>query len=231
MINSNLKFKPVVKDRLFYDRFRYSISFYLDEATCLRELDHQYIDTMINRRIQYRDISQQSWLNNKSILTKRWKDITETTVSNLHSVADVLIDSMIDFKLVTSSNTVWVYSNTRSLIKKIDQLKFLKHKSYTEAIVDRPKNTIKLKNPTHTNRSYFKTVKVTAEQKTGLINFFINQQDYIRISPGLIAWCESSFHRTQDHYFIDHDGESWLLMLSLIMPGLIRKTVELIADK
>jgi hypothetical protein len=214
---------------LFYDRFQYSISFYLEEATCLRELDHEYIDTMIRRRIHYRDISQQSWLNGKqSIMSRRWKDITNETVANLHAVADVVIDCKADFKLVTSLNTVWIYTNNQSLIKKIDQLGFLKHKSCTEAVINRPKNTIRLKNPQHTNRSYLKISKLTAEQKTQLINFFVNQQEHIRVSPGLSAWCDSAFHRTQDYYFIDHDGESWLVMLSLIHPGLIRKTVELI---
>ena len=230
MINQTLKFKPVVKDRLFYDRFQYSISFYLEEATCLRELDHEYINTMIRRRIHYRDVSQQSWLNGKqSIMSRRWKDITDETVANLHAVTDIMIDSKLDFKLVTSLNTVWVYTNAQSLINKIDQLDFLKHKSYTEAVINRPKNTIRLKNPRHTNRSYLKIEKLTAEQKTQLINFFVNQTGHIRVSPGLAEWCDSAFHRTQDYYFIDHDGESWLLMLSLIHPGLIRKTVGLIA--
>ena len=229
MINLNLKFKPVVKDRLFYDRFQYSISFYLEEATCLRELDHEYINTMITRRIHYRDISQQSWLNGKqSIMARRWKDITNETVANLHAVADVVIDSKVDFKLVTSLNTVWIYTNNQTLINKIDQLGFLKHKSYTEAVIDRPKNTIRLKNPQHTNRSYLKISKLTPEQKTQLINFFNNQTEHIRVSPGLAVWCDSAFHRTQDYYFIDHNGESWLVMLSLIHPGLIRKTVDLI---
>ena len=58
-----------------------------------------------------------------------------------------------------------------------------------------------------------------------------NQKDYIRVSPGFTSWCESPFHWTQDHYFIDHDGESWLVMLSLIFPSMIRKTMDIVADK
>jgi hypothetical protein len=185
---------------------------------------------MIQRRINYRDVSQQSWLNGKqSIISRRWKEITTTTVVNLHSVADVLIDSTVDFKVVTSLNTVWVYTNSRSLIKRLDQLDFLRHKSYSQSVVDRPKNTIRLKNPQHTHRSYFKTTKLTAEQKDQLANFFIGQQASVRISPALITWFDSPFHRTMDYFFVDHDGESWLLMLALVRPGLIRKTMDLIA--
>jgi hypothetical protein len=233
LTNQTLKFKPVVKDRLFYDRYQYSVSFHLDEVSCLRSLDHNYIDTMINRRIHYREISQQRWVNNNqsvgTIVSRRWKDITESTIKNLHDVADTLLESNIDFKLVTSVETAWVYTNDRSLLTQIDNLNFLKWKTYTKAIVDRPRNTIKLKRLRHNHRGYFKTTKLTAMEKDQLINFFKNQQGHLRCSPALTAWLSQPYHRTQDYFFIDYDKESWLVMLALIHPGLIRKTVDLIA--
>lgn len=233
MINQTLKFKPVAKDRLFYDRYQYSVSFRLDEVSCLRELDHNYINTMINRRIHYREISQQRWVNNNqsvgTIVSRRWKDITESTIKHLHELADTLLESNIDFKLVTSVETAWVYTNNQSLLAQIDNLNFLKWKTYTEAIVDRPKNTIKLKHPKHNHRSYFKTTKLTAMEKDQLINFFKNQQGHLRCSTSLTVWLNQPYLRTQDYFFIDYDKESWLVMLALIHPGLIRKTVDLIA--
>ena len=142
MISRPLKFKPIVKDRLFYDRYQYSVSFRLDEVSCLRELDHNYIDTMINRRIHYREISQQRWVNNKqstgTIMSRRWKDITDSTIKHLHTVTDTLLESKIDFKLVTSFETAWIYTNEQSLLTEIDNLDFLKWKTYTEVIIDRP---------------------------------------------------------------------------------------------
>ena len=233
MISRTLKFKPIVKDRLFYDRYQYSVSFRLDEVSCLRELDHNYIDTMINRRIHYREISQQRWVNNKqstgTIMSRRWKDITDSTIKHLHTVTDTLLESKIDFKLVTSFETAWIYTNEQLLLTQIDNLDFLKRKTYTEAIIDRPKNTIKLKRLRHNHRGYFKTTKLTAMEKDQLINFFKNQQDYLRCSPALTAWLDQPYQGTQDYFFIDYDKESWLVMLALIHPGLIRKTVDLIA--
>ena len=109
------------------------------------------------------------------------------------------------------------------------RLNFLIQKTYNQAIVDRPKNTIKLKDPRHRYRSYLKSVKLTDEEKTHLCNFFQNQQGHARISPALTKWITERWHRTQDYFFVDHDNESWLVMLSLIKPSMIRKTVELIA--
>jgi hypothetical protein len=233
LINSNLKFKPVVKDRLFYDQYQYCIGFHLDEVSCLRELNHQYIDVIIERRRQWREISLQRWTNaiqsNKNIITRRAKDITDENVANLHNLTNVLLRSRVDFKLVTSVSSAWIYTNDTKLIKQVSELDFLICKTYTEAKVDRPKNTIKLKDPKHRYRSYLKSVKLTDEEKTHLCNFFTNQQEHARISPALGKWMAERWHRTQDYFFVDHDEESWLVMLSLIKPSMIRKTMELIA--
>jgi hypothetical protein len=233
LINSNLKFKRTIKDRLFYDLYQYSVSFHLDEVSALRELNHQYIDVIIERRRQWREISLQRWTNsvqsNKNIITRRAKDITDETVINLHALTDVLLRSRVEFKLVTSVSTAWVYTNDIQLLETLDELDFLIWKNYSEAVVDRPKNTIKLKEPKHKYRSYLKCVKLTDEEKTHLCNFFANQHGHARISPALLKWMGERWHRTQDYFFVDHDDESWLVMLSLIKPSMIRKTVELIA--
>jgi hypothetical protein len=208
------------------------VGFHLDEVSCLRELNHQYIDTIIERRRQWREIALQRWnatQGNKNIITRRARDITEEDVENLHTLTDVLLRSREDFKLVTSVNTAWVYTNSTELIDSVDRLPFILERTHTQAQINRPKNTIRLKNPQHRHRSYLKCVKLTSEEKGQIVNFFTNQTE-IRISPALSQWMEDRWHRTQDYFFIDHDEESWLVMLSLVKPGLIRKTVNLIRD-
>ena len=234
MINSNLKFKSVVKDRLFCDQYQYCLKFHLDEVSCLKELNHQYIDIIINRRRQWREISLQrwnntNWHNNKTIVTRRAKEITDENVENLHTLTDVLLRSRVDFKLVTSVSQAWVYTNDVELLNDLKRLDFLFAPQATQAQIDRPKNTIKLRAPKHQFRSYLRSVKLTSEEKTQLINFFTNQTD-IRTSPALSQWMLDQWHRTQDYFFVDYDTASWLLMLALVKPGMIRKTVELIAD-
>jgi hypothetical protein len=231
LINSNLKFKSVVKDRLFYNQYNYCIGFYLDEVSCLRELNHQYIDGIIVRRKQWREISLQRWnvtQSNKHIITRRSKEITDETVANLHELTDILLRSRVDFKLITSVSQAWVYTNNVELIEELSQFDFLIGQQYTQAVVNRPKNTIKLRAPTHRFRSYLRSIKLTDEEKVCLINFFKNQTD-IRISPALTRWIEDRWYRTQDYFFVDHDSEAWLLMLALVKPGMIRKTSALIA--
>ena len=229
----NQKFKSILKDRLYYDRFRYCIGFHLSEVNCLRELDHNSIDQMINRRRIWRETAQHRWISSSQthagLLSRNWAEITDQNIAHLHELADILITTKKEFKLVLSVNQGYVYTNDRKLISKIDQFVPLTYKTYTQAKIDRPKNTIRVKNSQHRYRSYFKTLKLTGDKKTILVNFLQNQQINARCSPSLSTWSKSSFNRTQDYFFLDYSTESWLTMLSLVHPGLIRKTVQIIS--
>ena len=233
------QFKLVVKDRLFYNKFEYCIGFQLEEVNCLRQLDHGYIDTMIERRRIWRDMAHQRWQkinwqkgshSSGNILRRRSQEITDQTVADLHELADLLLTSSMDFKLVVSANYAYVYANNVELIDQLSDLPFLKQKIYSRALVGRPKNTVRLKNSKHQFRSYFKSVKITEQQKNHLISF-LAQQTTVRVSPALDGWFLTPFQGTQDYFFIDHNEMSWLTMLSLVRPGLIRKTIQIIPAK
>jgi hypothetical protein len=224
----------VTKDRLFYSRFQYCLGFNLDEATCLRELDHANIDELIHRRKQWQEVAQQRWINgrqNTTILRRRWKEITEKTVTDLHSVADVLLTSTADFKLVVSVHQGYVYTNDLSLLAKLDGMPELTCKTCTQARVDRPENTIRLKKSNYNFRSYFRTRHLSAQEKQQLVNFLKTQQDFVRTSPAMNRWLQEPFNRLQDYYFVDHDSQQWLTLISLVSPGIIRKTMQILTDK
>jgi hypothetical protein len=228
------KFNQIKKDRLFYDKFEYSVGFYLDEASCLRVLDHASIDDIIERRKQWREIAQRRWAKSKnagSILCRDWKEITETTVTDLHELAESLLTASTSFKLVVSVNQGHVYTNDVDLINRLDRLPQLKYKTYSQAVIDRPKNTIQLKKPRHKLRSYFRLINLTMQQKDQLAAFLENQQAQVRVSPALLEWTAMPFSHVQDYYFVDHDSETWLTMLNLVCPGIVRKTMHIIPAK
>lgn len=235
---STLQFDPVVKDRLFYNQFRYCVGFHLNEVSCLKHLDHDYIDALLARRAEWSKIHQQRQQATRggiafpSMHTRlaRRPIITKETGDALHALADHLLNTTHDYKLVTSVDRAWVYTNNLNLMNQLDQLTALENKFYTEAIIDRPVDTIKLKQSVYQQRSYFKTLKMTAKQKHQLAQFVENQQAHIRISPALTEWFNDGYLRTQDYFFIDHNGDSWLVMLALVQPGIIRKTLAIITD-
>jgi hypothetical protein len=228
-------FKAVDKDRLFYDCYHYCLGFHLDEASCLRDLSHENIDLWVDRRRSWRELSQQRWNTLPSSvgaeITRRWREITSETVTNLHAVAETLLLSGLDYKLVVSLDQAYVYCNDVGLFNKLDSLKFLRHKTWTQAQVTHPKNTVVLKRSKQKFRSYLRAVKLTAQQRENLENFLGNHSQVLRIAPALQRWVDQPFNRTQDYFFIDHDSETWVSMLSLVVPGIIRKTLPIIVGK
>jgi hypothetical protein len=122
----------------------------------------------------------------------------------------------------------WIYSNSTNLLERIDRLPFVRNSKFTEAVIVRPRNTIALKNPGHRYRSYFRAVKLTDPEQQQILTFLQGQVD-VRTSPALSGWIAEPFYRTQDYFFVDYNSESWLTMLSLVRPGLIRRTVEIVA--
>jgi hypothetical protein len=227
LTKSPLKFKPVVKDQLFYNRYEYCFSFGLAEANVLRELNHNLIDSKLDQRIEWRATARKRWQSSSNGYS--WNVITDQIREDLHVICDIVINSSSDCKLVVSTHFGWIYTNDPKLIDQLKQYRCLTNKNYTRAVVNRPKNTVRLKKSLYQSRSYFINVKLTNQEKDNLKNFFANQKEHIRTSPSFNKWLnDNPYMRTQDYFFIDYTGEQWAVMLSLIRPGLIRRTLEII---
>ena len=227
LIHQALPFKPVTSDRLFYDHWQYCISFRLDEVNCLRySLDAEKIDELLSRREMWRDRVRQRWPQNNFV--RPHSPITDTTREVLYAFADFLKLSTDPYKMVISVNQCWIYSNSTNLLERINRLPFVKNTKFTESVIVRPRNTVAVKHPNHRYRSYFRATKLNDQEKERILTFLQGQSD-VRVSPALTEWIATPFNRTQDYFFVDYNLESWLTMLGLIRPGLIRKTVQIVA--
>ena len=225
LITSNLKFKTVEKDRLFYDQYQYSVSIPLKEANALRkELSHESIDRIIQRRRAY-------WA---TIPHRQYPVINQDDIDRLHRVCDFLLSDTDEYKLVFYYNHwLTIYTNSLALLDRVDTLDYIDIKNHSRVNVNRPRDTIILKNPKHTKRSYFREFAITNHEKDIITNFLTNQRDYIKISPGLRDWMKRGrlHNYVFDYFFIDYSDDQWLTMLSLVRPGLIRKTVKILQAK
>ena len=227
LILQALPFKSVPSDRLFYDHWQYCISFRLDEVNCLRySLDAEKIDELLTRREMWRERVRQRWPQNNFV--RPHSPITDGTRETLHAFADFLKLATDPYKIVISVNQCWIYSNSTNFLERINRLPFVKNTKFTESVIVRPRNTIVLKNPQYRHRSYFRKVKLIEPERQQIMAF-LQGQDNVRVSPALKQWMSTPFNRTQDYFFVDYDSESWLTMLGLVRPGLIRKTVEIVA--
>lgn len=219
-------FNPVDSDRLFYDHWQYCVRFRLSEVSALRDsLDADNIEQVLTSRQIWRERVRSRWPHNNFV---RGHDaITAITKENLYAFADFLQRVEEPYKMVISVDQCWIYSNNPILLERIGRLPFVRSVKYTRANIVRARNTITLRNPKYQYRSYFRSVKLTSTEKNQ-INDFLTQQS-VKISPALVSWLATPFERTQDYFFIDYNAQSWITLLSLIRPGLIRKTVQIVA--
>jgi hypothetical protein len=193
----------------------------LPESGCLRKLDHDTIDTVLDIR--------RRWINGRSDYYQGRRQITDDMVDNLHTLCDTLLITQHQYKLVAGGGCMRVYTTDTALFAEIlSAVPSLVNVLFSRAVINRPRNTIKLKDPVHTERSYLREIKLTDQQKKS-IGTFLKNQESIRLSPSLASWLvRSGSPWSQGHHFVDHNDTAWLTMLSLIRPGLIKNTIKII---
>lgn len=223
-----LKIDTVYKDRFFFDQYEYCLNFKMPEMSSLRGLDHAEID----RLITYRNTWKVRNPNFGGSWRARRQEITEEERANCHTLCDFLLARSDQFKLTISTDWAYIYSNNLSMLRSLENLDCILPLSLKQAIIDRPRDTLLIRNSQHQYRSYFRAQRISHEQKVNLANFLKNQKD-IRLGPGLSGFIsdDQKYHYMNDNNFIDHDEQGILLMLEMVLPRSIRKTVKLIRHK
>jgi hypothetical protein len=114
----------------------------------------------------------------------------------------------------------------------MEQLSYVFPLVIKQAQLDRPRNTLLIRNSKHEYRTYFKPGRISDQEKQNLQSF-LNNQENVRLGPALKDFFKRSntYHYINDNFFIDHDGQGILTMLSLVRSNCVRKTVKLIRDK
>ena len=229
MSNTCLQFRSVATDRLFYDRYLYSMSFCLPESAALRAKSRQGVSEILNHRREWRHSMIQCWGQPTSLF-----EISEDMENHLLQMYDFLESIDQDHKLVVELNHARIYTNDMAALTAADHLNFLTHKEFSQATISRPRDTVILKNPQYQYRMYFRTQQITTDQRNTLRKFLLSRQDQIRLSPALTEFINNDWGNTclWSHHFIDHNDPGFELMLSLVQSGVRRKTLAIIpADK
>lgn len=205
------------RDRLFYNQFRYCLQALLNGVVVLRDLKSQ---GMIKSRIR------QLQGNSRFILDR-------STADNLCNMYDYLTSAQEsqEFRFVVSYSMFWMYSNDLSWLQTVAQLSGVINPDYREAVVDRPFNSVLLKKSDYNRRTFLKNVVLSDNQREFLKNFFNNYHDSIQLSPSLQNWVQNGHGRVFDYYFIDHNDDNLMTLLSLGQSNLVRKTVDILIDK
>jgi hypothetical protein len=214
-LNPIQAFDIVQKNSLYYGQFEYSARFHQKEISAIRQLDHLLID----RYVGYRN----AWRNRDII--------TDDVVHQLHVTCNHLLTLKNPFKTMISMNWLYFYTNHPEDIDYLATLSpMVKLGATTRVEVTHSRDTIGLKHPKHTFRTYVQSHKPTDHQKEFLRDFIKHNQGEIRVSQGLKDFLNPKSKRfwMMDYYFVDHNDMKIVTALALMNPKLVRKTMPIV---
>lgn len=227
------EFKRRQRGSLFYNQYHYSVSAYLFEASTLRSprygivKDHDSLDENIEFRDQIlkRNINYGgSWHGNR---TRPNTGFTADDILALHECLDWVQSNKLD-KIVFYDNWLQIYTNDVSNLKQQQFWPYLKHVKFAVADITHAHDVIKLRNPQHTLRHYFKERWLEEAVITKLINFCDNYSAEIRLSPSLQERVKDQRRRWMtSNLFFDTSNPHIEMLFEMTFPGLLRKTYRI----
>ena len=224
-MTTSLGFKPTPisltsRDRLFFDQFEYGMRFRYENSGRMRSLNH-------------RDIAHGCATANyiAAIRGVNLNPISPETEQAMKDFADIISAISQPFKRIVYSDWQYFYSNDFSVFATIAQVPGIKYVTYHQAVIDQPRDTVVLKQSKYQWRSYFTERVYKPDQLQTFSQFLLSRPQQFKVTdtwrrrfsnkPGLFAYIPRSF-------FVDHHDPKDSLMLHMVLPGCVRKTMPIV---
>jgi len=225
--NSNLKHKIRESNRLFYDQYRYCASGELSYTKLLRGLDRK---TLEHRLKTYRSMNKTDFGYFFYSYNQRHRQITDQTESNLYNFLDLIESIDVDHKLVLGWHDFYFYTNDTGSIDQILTADGVYAKPVVETVLTHPLKTIVRKRSEYQYRCYLANAVISESQQNHLVKFFKNHTDNIKLSKTFSEWLNKEYKYCRDYFFFDHNDTGLPLLLEMIVPGLVKETLEIITQ-
>lgn len=214
----------VERSQLFYGRYVYSLKFTMANSFYMRKLARSVITNMY--AVQ----------NHRSFVSRGlFSDpVVQARHDNSIDLCQRLLDTKVDFKRQVYWGSQCIYSNDLDFLMTLYGLHYVQQAEICQALVTRPRDRVQLRRSTHRFRSWFKERGYSEDEKQLLKDFLLTRISYFKITPKLHQRLrgEHFFDQPTGYDFIDHDSEHDVLMLTMVVPNCIRKTLPIeVVDK
>jgi hypothetical protein len=212
------------------------VSWFQPEIATLRySLDADHVTALLERR--------RHWEKHKlgySLIPTVVAGVTRDMEKKVHDVRQWLANNKHQIKTVFCSDAITVYVNDPAVVNQLVVLgKTVTDDSVyvREVLVTLPPNVVCLKRPyDYSFRSYFKAQHLSDNSIAVLNNWIENMGDGIRACPSLKQYLQGK-HRswwaaknwTWNHYFVDHNDPKLEVWMSMMCPGIVRKTLSIVS--
>ena len=230
-VSSLYKVEPDDRSSLYYAQYEWCVTINISEAHCLRDLRPARFEAALRNAKHW---SEQDRFGQHF---QSWGPIKENA---LRETRDILLEEAGAYKAVISYNVLSLYTNNRKLADqfvKLDNPGVRLH-LVRQAVLTRPAGVIQLQESKHGYRTYLRERKYNKDQRDMLLNFLDSREGTLRPCGALMNWLRSTpkyymanLNYSRSHYFVDHDHPNEGTMLSLVMPGIVRKTLPIQTTK
>jgi len=232
-VSTQYTIKTESRDRLYYDKFQYSFHFKQTEIFALRGFpEPQAMMKFIDRR--------KSWM--KTLINYRHKQddyFNVQSIENLLTTRELLLNHPREFKMTVSGDWAIIYTDDLNLVDRVSRLPYVTFSGYIkQAKVDRPRDIVVVQKPQYRYRTFLRERKMKPEFRAQLLNWVESQnyqgQAYVRPSKVLLEWLKNKSPNWRSdwcmrHFYIEHDDLQYETMISMIVPGFVRKTMNVIS--
>ena len=223
------------RSSLYYNAYEYAMTWQQDEIGCIRSLDQQKMQSHIRVRMEYeaRKNSHYQRYGEKFI-----SKFTTRCCDNLEGMRALLATETPPKKMVFFNNYLTVYTNNLGLHGRLMACDWIESVDLKRAVLNLPPDTILLKNPQYQYRTYFRGRSLGKTQKARLAAWVTTQGNDITDSKSLQAFLNIEIspkqmyywrgNATESYYYIEHNSLQYETMLSMVCPGMVRKTLPIV---
>lgn len=214
----------VERSQLFYGRYAYSLKFAMVNSFYMRKLGANIISNMYAVQHHRSYVAQGEFSD--PIVQQRYNDSVD--------LSKRLLDTKVDYIRQVYWGQQSIYSNDLDFLMTLYALPYVKKAEIRQALITRPKDVVQLRRSEHRYRSYFRERHYNDNEKQLMRDFLLSRLTYFKITPKLHQRLRGDhfFNQPLGYDFIDHDSEHDVLMLTMVVPNCIRKTLPIeVVDK
>ena len=215
------------RSSLYYSEYEYCVTLFILDAGCLRDLKTVRFEAAIRNAKYWAEMDRRPWQGT-------------THESALRETRDILLEQAGTYKAVVNFGNVSIYTNNRRLADQFAELgnPGVRLHLVRRAVITKPSGVVQLRESKHGYRTYLRERKYDYDQRQMLLNFLKSREGTLRPCGSLLTWLGTGRHRfmmnpnySRSYYFVDHDHPNEGTMLSLVMPGIVRKTLPIETTK
>jgi hypothetical protein len=225
------KVVPDERSSLYYGQYEYCVTLHISDASCLRDLNTVRFEAAL-RNAKY-------W-SEQDRFSQDFRSWSPAKESALRETRDILLEENGKYKSVVSFNVLSLYTNNIRLANRFVKLgnPGVRLHLVRQAVITKPAGVVQLQESKYGYRTYLRERKYDYDQRQMLLNFLKSREGTLRPCDSLLTWLGTGRHRyminpnySRSYYFVDHDHPNEGTMISLVMPGIVRKTLPIQTTK